>query len=121
MIIHAAGDPTFANLNAFFTLGVRYATGRDVGQDLVAAHKWFNIAASLGHEEAKIERKLLAAEMTPSDVARAQKDARLWLAARQSRPSSPKPQPKRGADAFIAVLKSHKARDRAVFDWAQPA
>ncbi len=31
-----------------FNLGMLYAIGRDVPQDFVAAHKWFNLAAMLG-------------------------------------------------------------------------
>jgi uncharacterized protein len=31
-----------------FELGMMYATGRDCETDMVAAHKWFNIAAIKG-------------------------------------------------------------------------
>ena len=39
--------------DAYFDLGVIYSTGsHGVGSDLIEAHKWFNLAASRGHEEA---------------------------------------------------------------------
>jgi hypothetical protein len=50
-----------------------------VGIDLVAAHKWFNLAAVRGVEAAKGWRNQLAAEMVPTQIAEAQKLAREWL------------------------------------------
>ena len=44
----AAGD-----VDAYNDLGVIYSTGgHGVAPDLVEAHKWFNLAAANGHEEA---------------------------------------------------------------------
>ncbi|TIV05152.1 MAG: sel1 repeat family protein, partial [Mesorhizobium sp.] len=34
-----------AQADILFELGMMYATGRDCETDVVAAHKWFNIAA----------------------------------------------------------------------------
>jgi TPR repeat protein len=68
--------------DAFFVLGIRYSTGRDVEHDLVAAHKWFNLAAMMGHEEARHSRAELAREMPAALVAEAQRMARAWLANR---------------------------------------
>ena len=68
--------------DAFFVLGIRYSTGRDVEHDLVAAHKWFNLAAMMGHEEARHSRGELAREMPADQVAEAQRMARAWLANR---------------------------------------
>jgi TPR repeat protein len=62
--------------------GIRYSTGRDVEHDLVAAHKWFNLAAMMGHEEARHSRSELAREMPADRVAEAQRMARAWLANR---------------------------------------
>jgi len=62
-----------------FDLGVLYATGRDVEQDLVAAHKWFNLAAVSGYREAAFHRQQIAGEMSPKDIAEAQRAAREWL------------------------------------------
>jgi TPR repeat protein len=68
--------------DAFFVLGTRYSTGRDVEHDLVAAHKWFNLAAMMGHEEARQSRAELAREMPAARIAEAQRLARAWLANR---------------------------------------
>ncbi len=60
-------------------LGIMYAAGREVELDRVEAHKWLNIAASRGCREAISLRAELAAEMTPTEIAAAQRGARLWL------------------------------------------
>lgn len=79
----AAGDP-----QAFFALGLIYATGRMVEADPVAAHMWFNLAALHGHAEAAEERRLLAEELSPAEIARAQRLAREWLEAHRSAPEA---------------------------------
>ena len=61
---------------AQFDLGVMYYKGRGVPQDFVYAHIWFNVAASQGHENGANNRDLLAKEMTPSQIAKAQELAR---------------------------------------------
>jgi hypothetical protein len=66
--------------DALFELGLKYCTGRDVAPDLVTAHKWFNLAAMRGNEDAKRYRLELAAEMSKAEIARAQRLAREWLA-----------------------------------------
>ena len=72
----AAGDVT-----ALFDLGVAYSTGSNgVTCDLVEAHKWFNLAASRGHEDAGFCRADVADEMTAREIAEAQRRARRWLA-----------------------------------------
>jgi TPR repeat protein len=50
-----------------------------VGVDFVAAHKWFNLAAMRGLDEAKSWRAQLAREMLPGQIAEAQRLAREWL------------------------------------------
>lgn len=72
----AAGD-----VAALFNLGVSYSTGSNgVECDLVEAHKWFNIAASRGHDEAALCRADVSDEMTAREIAEAQRRARHWLA-----------------------------------------
>lgn len=66
--------------DALFELGLMYCAGREVEVDYVAAHKWFNLAALRGNDEAKRYRMELSREMSKADVARAQKLAREWLA-----------------------------------------
>jgi len=53
--------------------------GPGVGVDYVAAHKWFNLAALKGSEEAKSWRAQISREMMPSQIAEAQRLAREWL------------------------------------------
>ncbi len=62
-----------------FELGVMYAVGRDVEQNLVEAHKWLNIAAFRGSENAARYRRELSDEMSTSDIALAQRQAREWI------------------------------------------
>lgn len=69
----AAGD-------ALFALGLEQATGPQA--DLVSAHKWFNLAAMQGNKEAARLRLEIAVEMSPADIAAAQRAARVWLATR---------------------------------------
>jgi TPR repeat protein len=64
---------------AQFELGLRYACGHGVEPDLVSAHKWFNIAAVRGVTEARLHRADLAREMSPEEVAEAQRQAREWM------------------------------------------
>jgi TPR repeat protein len=66
-------------VDMFYDLGMMYSTGRSVPVDLVAAHKWFNIAAVRGNSEAIRLRREIAAEMSGADVAAAQRAARDWL------------------------------------------
>lgn len=64
---------------ALFELGLIYASGRNGETDLVAAHKWFNIAAFRGFEAAKERRSEVAAELNAAQIAQAQREARAWL------------------------------------------
>lgn len=65
--------------DALFELGLSFCTGRDGTLDLVEAHKWFNIAAMRGNDEAKRYRLELARDMSKAEIMRAQKRAREWL------------------------------------------
>ena len=67
--------------DALFELGKAYATGRNVASDLVAAHKWFNLAALRGNRRAREYRMELAREMSKAEILEAQRQAREWLAA----------------------------------------
>jgi TPR repeat protein len=66
--------------HALFELGLLYASGREVPQDFVTAHKWFNLAALRGYEDAKRHRLELSREMTKAEIAQAQRMAREWMA-----------------------------------------
>jgi uncharacterized protein len=69
-------DAAEANL---FELGLSHATGVGAEVDYVEAHKWFNIAALRGDQEAKQRRQELTSMMTQSQVSAAQRAAREWL------------------------------------------
>ena len=79
----AAAD---GDTDACFDLGVAFSTGGDgIACDLVEAHKWFNLAAAAGHDEAAWCRADLAEEMTAREIAEAQRRAREWLRAGERR------------------------------------
>ena len=71
--------PAGADGEIYFELGCLYAAGRNVVMDLVAAHKWFNVAAARGSMAAAARRAELAAEMSVAEIASAQREARIWL------------------------------------------
>ena len=68
-----------AQADILFEMGMMYATGRDCSVDLVAAHKWFNIAAIKGSDRAAELRAELAATMSKQDIAKALREAREWM------------------------------------------
>ena len=68
----AAGD-------MLFELGMMYSVGRDMPIDLIAAHKWFNLAAMKGNREAIRLRREIADQMSDGEIATAQRAARDWL------------------------------------------
>ncbi|MEN8723505.1 MAG: hypothetical protein ABF335_11540 [Alphaproteobacteria bacterium] len=65
--------------DAYYNLGRMYCTGHGVPMDLVEAHKWFNLAAVAGKIEAKVYREEISSEMSPDEVAAAQRSARQWV------------------------------------------
>lgn len=65
---------------ALYDLGLRYSTGQGVDQNLIEAHKWFNLAALRGMRRAQVDRRELARDMTEAEIAEAQRQAREWLA-----------------------------------------
>ncbi len=68
------------DISAHFDLGVSFSTGSNGAQcDLIEAHKWFNLAAAQGHEEAAWCRADISDEMTAREIAEAQRRARQWL------------------------------------------
>jgi uncharacterized protein len=74
-----AAEQGYAEAQA--SLGVLYLYGRGVPQDNVLAHMWFNVAAVSGNKDVKdvMEfRDIVAAKMTPVQIAEAQKLAREW-------------------------------------------
>jgi hypothetical protein len=64
---------------AFLELGINCTTGAAVPVDLVAAHKWLNLAAMRGNQDAVRWRREIAAEMTTAEITTAQRAAREWI------------------------------------------
>lgn len=82
MIAQCLAAAAQGDLSAYFDLGVAYSTGSHGAEcDMIEAHKWFNIAASQGHEEASWCRSDISDEMTAREIAEAQRRAREWLSA----------------------------------------
>ena len=57
-------------------MGGIYGNGQGVLQDNVRAYMWWNIAASSGDEMGVKNRGIVAKQMTPAQIAEAQKLAR---------------------------------------------
>ena len=62
-----------------YRAGLAYATGTGTEINLVEAHKWFNLAAARGHEEAKQQRQEMADMLSSDEVKIALQAARDWL------------------------------------------
>lgn len=65
--------------DAYCNLGLIYATGKSGRIDMVAAHKWLNIAAIKGSERAVVLRADLTRKMNKADLAAALREAREWM------------------------------------------
>jgi hypothetical protein len=72
------GDAVRSDARAQSNLGAMYASGKGVPQDLVQAHKWFNLAAAGGDKEATQSRDNAASKMTPEEIAQAERLAQEW-------------------------------------------
>ena len=63
---------------AQFNLGSMYEKGKGVPQDYAEAAKWYRLAADQGLEKAAKGLEVLEKEMTPAQIAEAQRLAREW-------------------------------------------
>jgi hypothetical protein len=71
-----------ADVEACIARGIVCASGQGDGAvDLVEAHKWFNIAAARGCQEAVAMRREVAEQMSDREIGLAQRAARDWLKA----------------------------------------
>lgn len=85
MATHPASLLATQDIDALLDLGFAYSTGaRGYEIDLVSAHKWFNLAALGGSQEAQYCRADIAGQMTGREIAEAQRGARTWLATRSA-------------------------------------
>lgn len=92
LYLQGAGTPQSAQMAAFWfsqaaeqgdvlsfaKLGWMYAEGRGVRQDSIQAHMWYNLSAAQGEPRAAEARDALATQMTPAQIAAAQRLARDW-------------------------------------------
>ena len=79
MTAQTEGSLGGAAADALFNLGLNYCVGRNVARNLVEAHKWFNLAALRGSEQARTWRMEISQEMSSEQIAEAQRQARQWL------------------------------------------
>ena len=64
--------------DVLFERGLYWSSGRS---GLVAAHKWFNLAALKGRSDAIAMRREVAEMMSEAEIAAAQREARAWMTA----------------------------------------
>jgi uncharacterized protein len=65
--------------DVLFERGLYWASGRSGVVNLVAAHKWFNLAAVKGRADAIQMRREVAEMMSDVEIATAQREARTWM------------------------------------------
>jgi hypothetical protein len=65
--------------DVLFERGLYWASGRSGVVNLVAAHKWFNLAALKGRTDAMQLRREVAELMSEVEIAMAQREARTWM------------------------------------------
>jgi hypothetical protein len=67
--------------DVLFERGLYWASGRSGVVNLVAAHKWFNLAALKGCADGLRLRREVAELMSDVEIATAQREARAWMTA----------------------------------------
>jgi hypothetical protein len=80
-IDHELATPVEASAipDVLFERGLYWASGRSGVVNLVAAHKWFNLAALKGRTDAISMRREVAEMMSEAEIAAAQREARAWM------------------------------------------
>ena len=81
VIDHEGAVPVAATAiqDVLFERGMYWASGRSGVVNLVAAHKWFNLAALKGRADAIPMRREVAEMMSDAEIATAQREARAWM------------------------------------------
>jgi TPR repeat protein len=77
---HKAAEQGYGD--ARYNLGAMFLKGLGVPQNYVQAHMWFNLAAMAGDQGAAQNRGLVAAHMTPAQIAgckAARRNGEKWL------------------------------------------
>jgi len=67
--------------DVLFERGLYWASGRSGVVNLIAAHKWFNLAALKGRADAARLRREVSEMMSEVEIAMAQREARVWMTA----------------------------------------
>jgi TPR repeat protein len=68
-------------------IAIMYDDGQGVAHDIVQAYKWYSLAATNGDKPAAELRNTIANQMTPAQIAKAQKLAGEW---KPKLPSAPR-------------------------------
>ena len=68
------------NVSAQYNLGEMYAKGQGVARDDVQSDMWFIIGAKNGYEKARKYRDIVESSLTASDISKARKLAKEWMA-----------------------------------------
>lgn len=71
--------------DAQLAVGILHQLGLGVPEDTVEAFKWFALAVDSGREEAAIFREEVAQQMTPAQIAEADRRAEAWRSAHGKR------------------------------------
>tara|TARA_R110002167_G_scaffold218874_2_gene423506 strand:+ start:316 stop:588 length:273 start_codon:yes stop_codon:yes gene_type:complete len=67
-------------VDAQYKVGLLFSTGQEGAPiDYVVAHKWLNLAAVRGSDDARRLRAELAGDMSKEEIAQAQRLAREWM------------------------------------------
>jgi len=61
------------DVNSQFRLAQLYEQGLGIPQNFIEAHRWYNLAASQGHAEARTARDKLGVRLTPEQLGEAQR------------------------------------------------
>jgi|TARA_B100000315_G_scaffold252609_1_gene289725 hypothetical protein len=77
----AAEHAECGDADAQYTLAQHYRSGAGALEDLIQSYRWYQISAASGHIYAGFQMTDLAAEMTPDDIAEAERLARAWAPA----------------------------------------
>lgn len=73
------GALTETSAEALFALGMECSIGGEAPSDLVSAHKWFNLAAMQGNQDAVRLRCEIASQMSNVEIGAAQRAARDYI------------------------------------------
>ena len=65
--------------DVLFERGLYWSSGRSGVVNLIASHKWFNLAALKGRSDAIRMRREVAELMSEAEIAAAQREARDWI------------------------------------------